>query len=160
MSKQKEKELERAARLEKHRQEAYDARAAHVAARHEADRLSKEYDSIYQAGLAHLCEWETIVKNGLDADCAADRETMRDWSKRNLEYDVRTRSALEAWNKAHDVSNQTYEVYKRKEKVVERDEARVARAAARSVQKQKAAEFKKAMEIMRERLVDVDDFYL
>ncbi len=72
MSKQKEKELERAAKIAAHRQEAYDARAAHVAARLEAARLNQEYDSVYQAGLAQVCEWETIVKNGLDTDCAAD----------------------------------------------------------------------------------------
>lgn len=168
MSKREEMERARAAVIEVHRQEMQDARATSTAARNEVERLRKEYDSIYQAGLAHLRAWDTI-------DHANSREAVEAWLRHKGEYGARSRKAREAHEKALNESNQLFVVYKRKKKVVERDEvreaARIARAAERSAQKQqepravarrekKAAQFKEAMEIMRERLADADDFFL
>jgi hypothetical protein len=161
MSKQKEKEMERAAKIAAHRQEAQDALVGWKAARIEVGRLSKEYNSICQANQARVIDY---AGEGMEA-----------WNQHHRENREREREGMEAWKKASDKADQIFAVYKRKTKVVKRDEvreaARIARAAERLAQKQqepraiklrekKAAEFKKAMEIMRERLVDADDFYL
>ncbi len=157
MSKQKEKELERAARLENHRQEAEDARRAYVTACNNWIRLGEEHKAIYDAAIAF------------------DRASRPDWSEYEDELSDRVGNALKAYQDAQSEMHRSRWLLDRKSKVVARDEsreaARIARAAERSAQKQqepravarrekKAAEFKKAMDLMRERLADADDFYL
>jgi hypothetical protein len=147
----KEKEMERAAAIETRRQEAQDARAAYSAARNEAERLRKEY----------LRKWETI-------EHAAHLEAAENWIDQIQAWDARTRSALAAYKRADNALNKILKVAERDEV---REAARIARAAERSAQKQqelraiklrekKAAQFKKAMDLMRERLTDANDFYL